>query len=114
MKTIYFCFFLLLIPSSFAEILTRNLTVTSNKIDIIQNYSSEDETGLIQIQVCSTCPIRKFNLTPESILILNAKDIPIENLQRTKLTSPSQAVRIQYVHESDNITYIRWNPAAEY
>lgn len=111
-----FLFFTLLAFTSIAhaDILSRNLTVNSKNITVVENYSAEKEFGLINITTCDACPVIALTLSAKSIFILDNKNQPAENLSRTRLTRPSKAVRIQYNYQENSVAYIRWNPVSEY
>jgi hypothetical protein len=114
MKIFNFILLMVFIPLGHSAVLTRNITVNSNKITIIESYSVEKNYGLLQVKLCKTCDIYKLILDANTIFILNGKDQPTENIRRTRLTQPSESVRIQYNNEDASISYIRWNPVAEF
>jgi len=114
MKLFYLILLLTFIPSSYSEVLTRNLTVNSNKVTIIKNFSVEEKFGLIQVKICDICTRYELSLDDNTVFILNGSNQPTENLLRTRLTQPSKAVRIQYNNEDSSVSYIRWNPVAEF
>jgi hypothetical protein len=105
---------LVLVPLAHADVLSRNLIVSSNKITVVESYSNNEQYGLIHIKLCNSCPVNTLTIDDNSIFILNGKDQPVEKILQTRLTQPSKAVRIQYNDEDNSISYIRWNPVAEF
>jgi hypothetical protein len=114
MKRFHLLLLLIFAPITQADVLSRNLTVNSNKITILDNYSPEKQFGTMNVKLCSSCPVKTLTITDTSIFILDGKNQPAEKILETRLTQPSKAVRIQYNHEDNSVTYIRWNPVAEF
>lgn len=114
MKQLHLLFLLIFAPLLHADVLSRNLTVNSNKITIVENYSPEKQFGSMKVKLCNSCPAKSLSINDTSIFILNGKNQPAEKILKTRLTQPSKAVRIQYNHEDNSVTYIRWNPVAEF
>jgi hypothetical protein len=114
MKQLYPLLLIVFTSLSQADVLTKNLTVNSNKIAIIENYSSEKKHGLIHVKLCNSCPVNALTLDAKSIFILDGKNQSAEKILHTGLTQPSKSVRIQYNHEDNSISYIRWNPVTEF
>jgi len=114
MKLFHLLLLLVLAPLTNADVLSRNLTVNSNKVTIIENYSQEKQYGSIQVKLCDSCSAKTLTINATSIFILNGKNQSAEKILHTRLTQPSKAVRIQYNHEDNSVAYIRWNPVAEF
>lgn len=103
-------FFLLFSCSiSHAEIVSRNLTLNHHNIQVVSNYSAEKNTGLILVQLCSSCDKKELILDDNTRFTIDDKSTPLEKLLHTRLSQPSKAVRIQYNYKDSTVSFVHWN-----
>lgn len=93
-----------------AEMVSQNLTVAYNKVQVVDNYSAQSKSGLIRVNTCGKCPALELILDQYSLLILDGRPIAMESLLSIRFKYPSSMVRIQYNDRDKTLSYIRWTP----
>lgn len=104
---------LALFNTSHADIISKNLMVKHNDIQVVNNYSTQKMSGLIRVKSCSDCESLELILDGDSILLFKGQQLEMDVLLYTRLRSPSQNVRIQYNQRDKTVSYIRWTANAE-
>jgi len=92
-----------------AEIVSRNMTLNYHNIQVVNNYSAAKNTGLIRVQLCSSCEKKELILDRNTRFTIDDKPAPLEELLHTRLSQPTEAVRIQYNYKDNTVSFIYWN-----
>ncbi len=100
-----------LINASHAEIISQNLMVKHNDIQVVDNYSTKKMSGLIRVKSCSGCKAQELILDGDSIFLFQGQQLGMNVLLYTRLRYPSNQVRIQFNQRDKTVSYIRWMPS---
>ena len=101
----------ILLNASQAEIISQNLVVKHNDIQVVDNYSAKKMSGLIRVKSCSGCKPQELILDGDSILLFQGQPLGMDVLLYTRLRYPSNQVRIQFNQRDNTVSYIRWMPS---
>lgn len=99
--------FLILPLSSQAKIITRNLLLEADQIEVNKNYSTVLKSGQLTVRRCPECAPMELMLKPSSTLIVQGKIIPLQELLKTHIQFSKDTIRIQYYLDM-SINYIEW------